>query len=183
MVILVNWVDVSVAVVLLIGAVIGLFQGLVRQALFALTAYVALVLAAQYHTLLAAFLTYAFPQGHSTVISLAALAILFFLACIVLNALTVALYRTRVVTALAALDHIGGAALGTASMWVILSFVMGIAWFSLAVPWLGYEDVRYNVESMLQTSLFRQSLGDTLPLLSEAVKPWFPAGLPAILFM
>lgn len=183
MVLLINWVDVSIAVVLLFGAIIGLFQGLVRQALFAITAYVSLVLAAQYHTLLASFLTRTYPQGEPTIISLASLAIVFFVACIVLNIVTFALYRTRVVTALAAIDHIGGAALGTASMWVILAFVVGIAYFSLAVPWLGYEDMRYDVETMLSTSLFRQSLANTLPLLSEAVKPWFPSGLPAVLFM
>lgn len=179
----VNWVDVSVVVALLVGASIGLFQGLVRQIVFVLIAYVSVVLAAQYHFVVADMLEHAFPMGHPTAISLVALGLVFILSCIALNVLTFFLFHSRAVPAVEAVDHLGGAALGTLSTWLILSFIVGIVSFSLAVPWLGWEQLERDVEIALQSSLFRQSLRSTLPLLSEAIKPWFPSGLPALLFV
>ncbi len=179
----VNWVDVSVVVALLFGASVGLFQGLVRQVLFVITAYVSVVLAAQYHLLVAGLLEHIFPTGHPTVISLAALGVVFIVTCMALNVLVFFLYHSRVVPAIEVVDHLGGAALGALSTWLILSFVVGIVYFGLAVPWLGWEQVERDLEIELQSSLFRQSLRSTLPVLSEAIKPWFPSGLPALLFV
>lgn len=180
--IVVNWVDVAVVILLLVGASIGLFQGLVRQTVFVITCYVAVVLAAQYHLLVASILASFFPNGQQTIISLTALGIVFVVACVGLNILTYTLYHTSAVPAIATIDHLGGALLGTVATWVILSFTLGIIYFGLAIPWTGWEGVQHDMDLALRTSLFRQSLHATLPMLSDAIKPWFPNGLPAILF-
>ncbi|MBI5955444.1 MAG: CvpA family protein, partial [Chloroflexi bacterium] len=45
----INWLDVLIVALLVLGVAVGFFQGLVRQLLGLLTFYISLVLATQYH--------------------------------------------------------------------------------------------------------------------------------------
>lgn len=179
----VNWVDIAVVVLMLVGISAGLFQGMIRQALFGVAAYVGVVLAAQYHQFVASFIESVFPAAEPTILSLTAMAIVFVVTCAVLNVLAYGLYHSTALPEVAFLDHLGGAMLGALSTWVIISFSLGILYFSLDIPWPGWEGVQQGLEAAADTSLFRPSVQATLPLLSQAVKPWLPAGLPAILSM
>lgn len=175
-----NSADLALAVVLGLGLVVGLAQGLIRQALALVALYVALVLAAQYHPYLGRSLE-GWVAGGPGVRNVVALAVLFVAFAVILNWLTRYIYCRQ--TSLAALvwgDRFGGAALGLIWAWTLGGLALTIANVAVSFSWQGWEADRLALSNALSHSSLAPLVNSYLPFLFASLRPWLPQGLPAV---
>ena len=176
----VNGADLALASILAVGLVVGLAQGLIRQALVLLASYLALILAAQYHSYLGRNLDVWFAEdpGVRNIIALVALFVAF---AVILNWLARFIYYHN--TSLPALvwgDRLTGAALGLVWAWALAGLALTIVNLATSVSWQGWESDRMALASTLSQSNLAPVISSFVPYLYESLRPWLPQGLPAI---
>jgi len=176
----VNGADLALASILALGLVVGLAQGLIRQALVLLASYLALILAAQYHSYLGRSLDVWFAEdpGVRNVIALVALFVAF---AVILNWLARFIYyRNTSLPALVWGDRLTGAALGLIWAWALAGLALTIVNLAMSVSWQGWEPDRVTLASTLRQSNLAPLISSFVPYLYESLRPWLPQGLPAV---
>lgn len=81
------------------------------------------------------------------------------------------------------LNHLGGLMLGfvTATAWISIGLL--ILGFFLNYSWLDWDHYRRGLSGTYKTSILVPVFKTFLPYLVGVIEPWFPGGIPAILFI
>ncbi|MBI4318011.1 MAG: CvpA family protein [Chloroflexi bacterium] len=175
----VNWIDFSVAFLVLSGGTAGLFQGLLRQALFIGGVYISTVLAAQYYGIVGDQIGLFIPQSDHSVRNALALILIFLVVVVITHWLTYGVYTDTRLPFLSAVDHLGGAILGLVGAWTLAGVTITMLIFALGLSWHSWEPLQNTVRSELSQSVLLPALRNYLPLVYETIRPWLPSGLPA----
>lgn len=175
----INWVDVGIAFLLLNGVLMGVYHGLIRQAILLASVYISTVLAAQYYGVTADILRRFAQDSDPVARSFAAFALVFFVALVVLNWLGFAVYGNTRLPFLAAADAVGGALLGLVSSWALTCVALIIVNYGLKGTWIGVEPTISFVREQMVQSFLSPVVSSYLPTLTSTLLPWLPGGLPA----
>lgn len=176
-----NWLDLILIVFLLAGMAVGYAQGFVRQLIGLAAMYVSLVLATQFFRALSQLVGSLLKQPPNTLTNALAFFAILFVAMGIVNFLALDAYKSTRIRVLPLLDHTLGLVLGVASMWILASVVVSVLIFAATTQnWPGAETARAVLRDGLETSSLALITATTLPMVVEAIRPWLPAGLPAV---
>lgn len=175
-----NWLDVAILLVLLIGLGIGYFQGLLRQMIGLAAMYIGAILGAQYYTIVAGWIRLFFATPPVRFVN----AFGFFLILLAVTALVSWLaydaYRATRLRLFPVIDHLGGGVLGLITVVIMVILALPVITFASSEPWPWAEGTRYLIVSGLQTSRLLPVFDLFKPGLLNALGPWLPGGLPSI---
>ncbi|MGQ9584926.1 MAG: CvpA family protein [Anaerolineae bacterium] len=186
-----NWVDVLIAMALIGGMTIGLFQGTLRQLIGLVLLYFAIVLAAAYYQAVGAWIrSWVWLNTQSA----EALAFAFILGAGfgVLSFITRDYHKARL-PILKHLDQVGGLVLGFATSCVWISLVVAVLAFATQAPWTWHQpgkpvlaavqadSIRLAVHRALVSSPLANVFARLLPYIVFSVKPWAPTEILRIL--
>lgn len=176
-----NWLDFVMIFMLLVGMALGYAQGLIRQVIGFAAVYIALVIATQFFvplTQVIASVTLYPPNTLTNALSFFAIALV---AILVLNLLGQDAYKQLRFKLPAFIDHLAGIVLGVASMWIVLTVVVNVLTFaSNTQAWGTADPYRLILVNGLTYSRIAKETASTLPMIVATIRPWLPAGLPAI---
>lgn len=174
----VNVVDLVLAAVLILGLLVGMAQGLIRQMLIMLASYMALIVAAQYYPHIGRSLG-PWIGGDSASRGIIALVSTFGVMAAILNWLTYYVYRQTSLPSLAWGDRVAGAGLGLIWGWALAGLGLVIVNFATSLPWQAWEPDRVAFTTLLSRSTLAPFVTGLLPHLFSTMRPWLPLGLPA----
>lgn len=175
-----NGLDIGVVLIVLVGAVAGFLQGMLRQALALVALYLATVLASQYYTIAGNALGWFIPADAAPRASIGFL-IVFFWGLLFLGWLSRRVYPAARILSLGVFDNVGGAALGLVTGAVVVClFATGIQ-FAVSVSWPSYDHARVALEEIAANSRLLPFVSAFAPTVYSTITPWFPGGVPAII--
>lgn len=176
-----NWLDFILIFMLLVGMAIGYAQGLIRQFIGLAAVYIALVIATQFFVPLTRFLGSATLNPPNTLTNALSFFAIVLVVIVVLNLLGQDAYRQLRFKLPALIDHLGGLLLGVGSMWIILTVSISVLQFaSNTQAWTNAEGYRLILINGLTNSRIAEVTTTTLPMIVGSIRPWLPAGMPAI---
>lgn len=176
-----NWFDITLIALLIVGMAVGYSQGLVRQFIGLAAIYIGLVLGTQFFNVLARWLESIFFTTPSTMINALAFFIILLGSIVIINLLAMDAYKSTRLRLVPALDHAGGMAVGLVSMWLLLTIVINVLIFATgAQAWLKGETLRLFLKAGLDGSQIVGLTSESLPMILASIRPWLPAGMPAI---
>ncbi len=184
-----NWMDFAFILLLLAGMLIGYAQGLLRQIITLAALYLGAIVGAQYFRFLANAFKPLLPTTPGTVLNMVAFFIILFVVMIILMLLGRDAFNIKL-KLIPWFNHLCGMVLGLVTIWIILTLVANILTFTVNVPWdLQTQDaqawkqadqMRQTLRDGLDGSLFVDYTKYTFPAIISAIKPWLPAGMPAL---
>ncbi|RLC70212.1 MAG: hypothetical protein DRI52_07515 [Chloroflexi bacterium] len=174
-----NLLDMLLTAALIAGGTMGLFQGLIKQAVGLGSLYFALVIATISYRPAGRWLSAAFGYDRVSSDTLSFMVILAFLYIGLLLAI-LDLIRHSKRTPPGTIDRLGGMLLGflNASIWVAIALSLLSA--TLGIPWYGYDSIRQAIRHQFQTSALIPVFSYLLPTLLVTVRPFLPSGLPPL---
>jgi hypothetical protein len=143
--------------------------------------YLALILGAQYHSLVGGWIRALTFQAHpSRIVNAIAFLIIVVVVSFLLSWLASDAYPTEKLKLFPLVNQIGGSILALITMVVTTSVLLWVLAFALGEPWPGNEAIRTTLAGGLQTSLLVPIFDSLKEPLLKAIIPWLPAGLPSI---
>lgn len=175
-----NWLDLTILLIGVFSLVIGYVQGMLRQFIWLAALYIALILAAQYHTLVGNWIrTLTFQTHPSRAVNVVAFLIIVIVVSFLLSWLASDAYPAEKLKFFPLVNQIGGSILALATTIAAISISLWIVTFSVGEPWPGNESIRFAIMGGLQTSLLLPFFDALKGPLLETIKLWLPA-LPSI---
>lgn len=175
-----NWLDVVVFIILIVGLCIGYAQGLLRQIMNLAAFYIGAVLGAQYYTIIAGWFKIFFDNPPPRLINAVGFVVILVIVSGLINWLTTDAYKSTQLRIFPIIDHLGGAALGTGTAAILVIVLLPIIAFASAETW-PYGDVqRLMILNGLETSRALPTFDSFKPMLLNALGPWLPGGLPSL---
>jgi uncharacterized membrane protein required for colicin V production len=174
-----NFLDVLLIVALLAGGALGLFQGLIKQAIGLGSLYFALVLSTITYRVSGGWLSSVFGYDRASAETLSfmvILAVLYIGLALAILDLTKNVKRSPPGT----IDRLGGMVLGFLSVSIWVAIALSLLNSVVSVPWYGYDSFRQAIRGQIQTSALRPVFSYLLPNLLITVRPFLPGGLPSL---
>jgi len=175
-----NILDLAIVAFLAISFLFGWFQGLLRQLLGLAGLYVALVLGAQYYRPLARWIIALMPNALPVVVDAVAFFFIFGLVMVVFNWIGHQIYANMRLPFIGCLDGLAGAIFGLLAGCLQVIIVLTVLQFLVSINWREWESWRQAVLALIRTSTLFHPLLASAPAIFALIKPWLPAGLPAI---
>jgi len=177
----VNGLDLVICAALGGGFLAGWHRGLVRQLLDLAGFYVSLVLAAQYHRVIADWVMSVVPYAPWVAVDTFVFLFLLTAVMLVFTWVGYQIYTDTHIAFIALFDGLMGAVFGVLT--VALEVVIGLSLlrFVLSVNWFDLESWRQLVLSAFTGSTLEPVFTATAPIIYVLIRPWLPAGLPALL--
>jgi uncharacterized membrane protein required for colicin V production len=170
--------DVLLAVLLLVGVFVGYVQGAVRQGLWLAAVYISLLLSTISHIRVAAMLTENSKSMSPVTAQMVAFFLLFFLSALITNFMVWDIVRRRYEKghAMNLFTHMLGAVFGAVSAFIFIALVLLALRLVTAVPWgASVEFMRQALLEMYNSrvvSVFQQ----VLPfVIDTTIKPFSPS--------
>lgn len=176
----VNLVDLAILAALVAGFLLGWFRGILRQLLGLAAFYIALVIGAQYHRTLAGWVMGIAPMANWVVVDGIAFMCVFVVVLTVFNWVGYQVYSDTRIRFLRLMDGLLGAGFGVFTMALEVIIGLSLLRFMLSVPWPGYDSMRESLLSGMSGSVLEPIFLAAAPALYVLIRPWLPAGLPAI---
>jgi membrane protein required for colicin V production len=176
----INLLDSVILLALLAGFAMGWYRGILRQLLGLAAFYVALVLGAQYHRTVAGWVMGIAPMANWVVVDAIAFIILFVLVLLLFNWVGYQVYTDTRIHFLRLLDGLIGSAFGAFTMMLEIIIGLSLLRFMVSVTWPGYDAMRQTLQTAMTGSFLEPIFLTAAPALYVLVRPWLPAGLPAI---
>ena len=176
-----DWLDFLIFFLIIVSMGIGFASGLLRQVIALAALYIGSVLGAQYYTVIGDRIRGFAPQssGDRFLSAFSFLVILLVISSII-NWLAYDAYRSTHIHLAPLLDQLGGTVIGLVTAVITISLVMPVIIFATGEPWPWSEATRQFVLSGIQSSHVIPLFDQFKPLLLSALRPWLPAGLPAL---
>lgn len=175
-----GWLDLVLVVLLVASIAFGFHQGLLRQFFLIVAMYIATVLSAQYHAVLAELILRSFPGSEEMARLIAFVALLAVFSVVITWVIWTAYRETRL-PSVAILDNVGGTALGGIIGIFLVSLTLMLVRYSLEAPWPEGSNLRYVLHSGVNNSSLAAVFKSPLPLIHLALRPWLPDGIPLVL--
>ncbi len=175
-----NALDVVIVLLLVAGLLSGWMQGLLRQLLGMAAFYVALVLGAQYHRLLAGWLTGLVPNALPVAADSLSFLLIFGLGTALFNWVGRHVYANTHLPFLSFLDGAGGAIFGFLTSCFQVIIALTVLRFLLGVSWMEWESARQAISAAVKDSALQPIFLASAPAVFALIRPWLPAGLPAL---
>lgn len=177
-----NWFDLVLILLLLVGMAVGYSQGMVRQVIGLAALYISFVIATQFFQGLSRLVSDLVNAPPTTLANALSFFGIFFLILAIVNFLGIDAYKMTRLRPVPILDHIGGMLLGVVSMWIILTIATNVLIFAVNTQgWTSNaESVRVILKYGLDGSRIAEVTGSTLPMIVATIRPWLPAGIPAL---
>ena len=176
-----NWLDVLLGLLFVVGLVGGYFQGLIRQTLSLGAVVSAIILGTYLQVPLAAFLTFTFPDASTATTDTAA----FLLAVLALATALEAAQRKAVpetrLLAIGLLDRIAGIFVAMLTVCLQMSIALLALKFIVTLPWPIGETFRLLISRGMKSSVLAVALYNLLVALVTAVGRLLPEGKPKFL--
>jgi len=173
-----NWLDLLLVVLVLVGVTVGYIQGLLRQLTGLLAFYIALVMASYSHATVERWIEFFAPRMASEVKeSLAFLAILA-LVYVILHWLGRQAFPETRLASLRFLDQLGGMVIGFLVMGAQIGIGVLILRFLSGVSWIWGDTVRLALTQAIEASLLVPTFQTYLAFVARTLLPWLPTGLP-----
>jgi uncharacterized membrane protein required for colicin V production len=176
-----NWLDVLLYLLVIVGLVGGFLQGLIRQALSLGAVVCAIILGTYVHVPLAAFLAFTFPDASTATVDTAA----FLLAVVGLaTALELVQRKALPATRLASvgvLDRLAGLLVAIITVFLQMSIAILALEFIVSLPWPIGETFRLLIQRGMKSSMLAVALHNLLVGLVAAVGRLLPEGKPKFL--
>lgn len=176
-----SWLDVAMVVTLVASIGFGFHQGLLRQLLLLLAIYVATVLSAQYHEVLAGIIKTAIPSSSLEVARIVAFVTLGVATTLVVTWAVWRAYRETRLPSVFVLDRVGGAALGGLIGVIIIGITIPLLRYALQAPWPEGSAIKYALHVGFLNSSLEALFLSPLPLIQTTLAPWLPSGIPQLL--
>jgi uncharacterized membrane protein required for colicin V production len=175
-----NWLDLTILLIAVFSLVVGYIQGMLRQVIWLAALYIALILGAQYHSLVGGWIRALTFQTHSSrAVNVVAFLIIVIVVSFLLSWLAADAYPAERLKLFPLLNQIGGSIVSLATTIATISILLWILTFSVGEPWPNNESLRMTIMGGLQTSLLVPFFDALKGPLLETIKIWMPA-LPAI---
>ena len=176
-----NWLDVFLGLLLIVGLVGGYYQGLIRQALSLAAVVCAIILGTFVQVPLAAFLAFTFPDATPAMADTGA----YLLAVLGLTTALELVQRkaipaTRLVS-IGVLDRVGGLLVAVIAVCLQMSIAILALQFVVSLPWPIGETFRLLIERGMQSSILAVALYNLLVALVTAIGGMLPEGKPKFL--
>jgi hypothetical protein len=194
-----NWLDLLILLLAILSLVVGFVQGMLRQVIGLAALYLATILGAQYHSLVAVWIRALTFQAHpSRIVNAVAFLIIVVVVTFLLSWLANDAYHSTreqsrvllrrkdaqslppMLKIFALVDPIGGGIMALATLIIATSLVLSVLLFSVGEPWPGNESLRFTLSGGLNSSFLVPIFESFKDALLKAIIPWLPAGLPAI---
>ena len=173
-----NWFDLVLVVLVLVGVIVGYMQGLLRQLTGLLALYVGLVMASYFHGAVERWIDFFVPKMADVAQeSLAFLGILA-VAYVILHWLGQQAFPETRLAALGFLDQLGGMVIGFLVVGVQIGVGILIFRFVSDVSWIGGDTVRLAFRWAIDSSPLVPTFRTYLTFVARTLLPWLPAGLP-----
>ncbi len=178
-----NWFDLVLVVIVLVGVIVGYVQGLLRQLTGLLALYIGLVMASYFHGVVERWIDFFAPKMADVAQeSLAFMAILAVVYAILHWLGRQAFPETRL-AALGVLDQLGGMVIGFLMVGVQIAVGILILRFVSGVSWIRGDTVRLAFAQAIQTSPLVPAFQTYLAFVARTILPWLPAGLPTFFYL
>lgn len=177
----ISWLDVVMVLIVVGSIAFGFRQGLIRQLSLFISGYIATVLSAQYHGVLARLLVDLFDAKNPEIARIVAFVMLLILFTVVVTWIVWTAYRETKLPTVVVLDHVGGAMLGVIIGLAAASLTLVLARYALDIPWGEGSQIRYLLHTGVLNSAFQEVFISPLPLIHALLRPWLPAGIPVLL--
>jgi uncharacterized membrane protein required for colicin V production len=174
-----NLLDMLLVASLIVGGAVGLFQGLIKQAIGLGSLYFALVIATISYRLTGGWLSATFGYDRASSDTLSFMVILAFLFIGLLLAI-LDLTKNSKWTPPGVIDQLGGMALGFLSTSIWVAIALSLLSSTLGVSWYTYDSIRQALLHQFQTSALMPAFSYLLPTLLITVRPFLPGGLPPL---
>ncbi|MHB1417879.1 MAG: CvpA family protein [Chloroflexota bacterium] len=175
-----NTVDIVILAAVLASAAVGFMQGFLRQTVVLLSLYLSAVLAAQYHLVVAGYLSRVVAFDPTLEASIG-FALTFIWALLFLGWISRRAYPSMRILNLGVFDNLVGAALGALTGVIVVSVAIAAVLFAVSVDWPNYNGFREALDNDSTTSTLVPILSAYAPTFFRAVTIWIPGGVPAIL--
>ncbi len=177
-----TWLDLTLLLLMLFSLGIGYIQGLLRQMMGLGALYIAVVLGAQYHTVVSGWIrAITFQTSPSRFLSAISFFIIVFVTWSVISWLVFDAYRSTKLKLVPLVDHLGGSAVALIAMVCTITLVLPVLSFAVTEPWPWSETVRFWLADALQRSPLVHIFDLFKPAVLAGVKLWLPAAaLPSI---
>ena len=176
-----NWLDFLIFFLIILSMGIGFATGLLRQVIGLAALYIGAILGAQYYTVIGDRIRGFAPQSSSDrFLSAFAFIVILMVVSSIINWLAYDAYRSTHIHLAPLLDQLGGTVIGLVTITISISLVMPVISFATGEPWPWSEATRQFVLSGIQSSHVLSLFDQLKPLLLSALRPWLPAGLPAL---
>lgn len=175
-----NTLDLAIVAVLVFGFLSGWIQGLLRQLMGLAAFYVALVLGAQYHRLVAGWLMSLAPGSIPVAADSLAFLAIFGLTTALFSFVGHHVYANTKLPLLTMMDGVGGGVFGllTACLQVVIGLT--VLKFLLGSNWFEWESTRQAMVAVSRASSVGPIFQASAPALIDLLRPWLPAGMPAL---
>lgn len=178
-----NWFDLILVALVLIGVIVGYMQGLLRQLTGLLALYIALVMAAYFHGAVERRIDFFAPKmATEAQVSLAFLGILAVVYVTLYWLGRQAFPETRL-TALGFLDQLGGVVIGFLVVGVQIGVGVLILRFVSGVSWIRGDTLRLAFLQAIEASPLVPAFQTYLAFVARTILPWLPAGLPTFFYL
>ncbi len=176
-----NWLDVLLGLLFVVGLVGGYFQGLIRQTLSLGALVSAIILGTYLQVPLAAFLAFTFPEASTATTDTAA----FLLAVLILATALEGVQRKAVpetrLVAIGLLDRIAGILVAAVTVCLQMSIALLALKFIVTLPWPIGETFRLLISRGMESSVLAVALYNLLVALVAVVGRLLPEGKPKFL--
>ncbi len=178
-----NWFDLVLVVLVLVGVIVGYIQGLLRQLTGLLALYIGLVMASYFHGAVERWIDFFAPKMAD--VAQESLAFLGILALVYVTLHWLgrqAFPETRLAT-LGFLDQLGGMVIGFLVVGVQIGVGVLILRFLSGVSWIGGDTVRLAFVQAIEASPLVLAFQTYLAFVARTLLPWLPAGLPTFFYL
>jgi uncharacterized membrane protein required for colicin V production len=173
-----NWFDLVLVVLVLVGVIVGYIQGLLRQLTGLLALYVGLVMASYFHGVVERWIGFFAPKmadvAQESLAFLAILAVVY----VILHWLGRQAFPETRLAALGVLDQLGGMVIGFLMVGVQIGVGVLILRFVSGISWISGDTVRLAFIQAIRTSSLVPNFQTYLGFVARTILPWLPAGLP-----
>jgi len=178
-----NWFDLVLVVLVLVGVMVGYMQGLLRQLTGLLALYIGLVMASYFHEAVERWIDFFVPKMAD--VAQESLAFLGILALVYVTLHWLgqqAFPETRLAT-LGVLDQLGGMVIGFLVVGIQIGVGVLIFRFLSGVSWMRGDTVRLAFAQALEASPLVPTFQTYLAFVARTLLPWLPAGLPTFFYL
>ena len=175
-----NPLDLMIVLAMGGGFFMGWHRGVIRQLMSLVAFYVALVVGAQFYRTVSGWLMSISPASSWVMVDTIAFALVFIIVLVIFNMVGYLVYKDTRIALLRAADNLLGGVLGVATIILELVIALSLARFASSTNWLQFESMRQFLVDLLGTSVLDNLFLTAAPILYEVVRPWLPAGLPAL---
>lgn len=171
----INWLDLAIVLTLICGMVVGFAQGALRQLLWLLSVYFAIVLSAQYYQLVGYYLALVSPTMIVSVAQVIGFFILLAVSGIVLTIMITDALRHVANRPVGTLSHLSGGVIGLFAALIFVCVTLIAINFLTLTAWPGpSEAFRKELFDLRAQSSVVALFRSVFPLVLQTLRPWLP---------